>query len=185
VLIAAIAVLRAQKRLDVLIDAAPSILAQAPEARIAIIGDGPLRDELHARAAGLGLADEPRFAFLPFRGPSARHLAATDVFVLPSSWEGLPIGLLEAMACGVPAVATDVGGTGEALSPDTGVLVPPADPPALAQALVALASDEPRRAAMGRAAQARHDERFAVERMVAATAAAYDELVGPNGAAAA
>lgn len=182
VLVAAVAVLREQKRLDVLIDAAPRILAAVPDARVAVIGDGPLRDELHARAAALGLDAEDRFAFLPFRGPSWRHLAALDLFVLPSSWEGLPIGLLEAMACGVAAVATDVGGTGEALTPDTGTLVPPADPGALADAIIALASDGRRRRAMGQAARARHDASFGLERMVAQTAAVYDELVPADAA---
>jgi glycosyltransferase involved in cell wall biosynthesis len=180
VLVAAVAVLREQKRLDVLIDAAPSILARVPDARIAVIGDGPLRDELHARAAALGLDADERFAFLPFRGPSWQHLTAMDVYVLPSSWEGLPIGVLEAMACGVPIVATDVGGTGEAVTPEVGTLVPPADPAALADAIVAVAGDPARRAAMGAAARARHDAHFGLERMVARTAAVYDELVPPT-----
>jgi glycosyltransferase involved in cell wall biosynthesis len=172
---AAVAVMREQKRLDVLIDAAPSILARVPDARVAIIGDGPLRDELHARAAALGLDAEPRFAFLPFQGPSWRHLAALDVFVLPSSWEGLPIGLLEAMACGVPQVATDVGGSGEAVAPETGIMVAPVDPPALADAVVELLSDPARRERMAVAGRARHAEHFGLERMVAATAAVYAE----------
>ena len=174
---AAVAVMREQKRLDVLIDAAPSILERVPDARVAIIGDGPLRAELHARAAALGLDAEPRFAFLPFVGPSSRHLAALDVFVLPSSWEGLPIGLLEALACGVPQVATDVGGSGEAVAPDTGIMVPPADPAALADAVVALLGDPARRERMAAAGPVRHAAHFGLERMVAATAAVYDEAL--------
>lgn len=176
-LVAAVAVLRPQKRLDVLIDAAPTILSRDPEARVAVIGDGPLRDELHARAAALGLDREPRFAFLGFSGPSARHLRAIDVFVLPSSWEALPIGLLEALACGVPQVATDVGGSGEAVAPETGRLVPPGDPAALADAVVALLADPAGREQMAAASRARHDARFGLERMVAQTAAVYDEAL--------
>ena len=96
--------------------------------------------------------------------------------MLPSGWEALPIGVLEALACGVPQVATDVGGTGEAVSAETGVLVPPGDPSALADALVALLGDPARRAAMAEASVARHRERFTVERMVAETAAVYASL---------
>jgi glycosyltransferase involved in cell wall biosynthesis len=174
---AAVAVLREQKRLDVLVDAAPDVLRRLPEARLAIVGDGPLRDQLHERARTLGLDAEPRFAFLPFGAPAARHLRAADVYVLPSGWEALPIGVLEAMACGVPQVATDVGGTGEAVAPETGVLVPPGDPGALADALVDLLGDADRRAAMAEASVARHRERFTVERMVAETAAVYAEAL--------
>jgi glycosyltransferase involved in cell wall biosynthesis len=170
---AAIAVLREQKSLHVLIDAVPIVLAKVPTARIAIVGDGPLRDQLHAHAARLGLDTDERFAFLPFQAPSARALRALDVYVLPSSWEAFPIGVLEALACGVPQVATDVGGTGEAVTPETGRLVPPHDPPALAEALAELLADEAKRAAMGEASRARHAERFGIERMVAATAEVY------------
>lgn len=175
---ASIAVLRKQKRIDVLIDAAPLVLARVPDARIAIVGDGPLRDELHARAAALGLNRDERFAFLPFEPPSARHLRALDVFVLSSGWEGLPIAILEALACGVPQVATEVGGTGEAVGPDTGLLVPPHDPAALADALADLLSDGDLRRRMADASRARHAERFGIERMVAETAALYDDVLG-------
>jgi glycosyltransferase involved in cell wall biosynthesis len=175
-LVAAVAVLREQKRLDVLLDATPAILAADPRARVAIIGDGPLRERLGARAAALGLDAQARFAFVPFGGSSASHLAAVDVFVLPSAWEGLAIGLLEALACGVPVVASAVGGTPEAITPDVGTLVPPDDAPALAGAVIELLGDGPRRAAMGEAGRRRHAERFGLERMVAATAAVYDEI---------
>ena len=77
--------------------------ARVPEARLAVVGDGPLRDKLHARAAELGLDREERFAFLPFEAPSARHLHATDVFVLSSAWEAFPIGVTSRHSrCGVP-----------------------------------------------------------------------------------
>ena len=148
-----------------------------PDARLALVGDGPLRDELHARAAELGLDDEPRFAFLPFEPPAARHLRAMDVYVLPSAWEAFPIGVLEALACGTPQVATDVGGTGEAVVPETGVLVPPRDAPALAAAVADLLGDSERRARMAQASRERHAERFGVGRMVAETAALYRDVL--------
>jgi glycosyltransferase involved in cell wall biosynthesis len=74
-------------------------------------------------------------------------------------------------------VATDVGGTREALVPETGLLVPPGDPRALADAVIALLRDPERRAAMSDASRARHAERFTVERMVAETAAVYDGVL--------
>ena len=116
------------------------------------------------------------FAFLPFTAPSARQLRATDVYVLSSAWEAFSIGVLEALACGVPQVATDVGGTREVVDDETGILVPPHDPSALAEALVALLSDPERRARLATASQARHSERFGLDRMVAATASLYDEI---------
>lgn len=174
----AITMLRAQKSVDVLIDAAPLIFERVPDARLAVVGDGPLLGELQARAARLGLDRDERFALVPFEGPAARHLGALDVYVLPSAWEAFPIGVLEALACGVPQVATDVGGTGEAVTEDTGVLVPPRDPPAMAAAIVELLSDPKRRSAMSEASKARHAGLFEVDRMVSETAALYGRVLG-------
>lgn len=171
-----IAVFRRQKRIDVLLDAAPRILAEAPDASIAVIGDGPLRDQLYAQAARLGLDSEPRFAFLPFDPPSARYLRALDLFVLPSSWDAFPISILEALACGVPQVATDVGGTAEAVGEQTGVLVPPNSPDQLADGVIELLGDGERRAAMATASRERHERLFRLDRMVAETAAVYDSV---------
>lgn len=176
-LAAVIAVLRHQKRIDVFLDAAPLVFERLPDARLAVVGEGPLREKLHARAAALGLDRDERFAFLPFHPPSARHLLATDVYVLSSAWEAFPIGVLEALACGVPQVATDVGGTREVVDQETGILVPPRDAPALADALVELLSDSERRERLAAASRARHTERFNLADMVAATAALYDRVL--------
>lgn len=170
-LAATITVLRPEKGVDVFIDAVPAILAAMPEARLAVVGSGPIEAELRARAATV-LGDE-RFVFLPFEAPVERSLNATDVFVLASRREGLPIGVLEAMAAGVPQVATAVGGTPEAVTPDTGVLVAPGDPAVLADAVVSLLRDPDRRRAAGAASRARHAAEFDVGRMVAETAAVY------------
>jgi glycosyltransferase involved in cell wall biosynthesis len=173
----AVAVLRRQKRLDLLLDAAPDVLRRVPDARIAVVGNGPLQAELHAQAERLGLAAHPRFGLLPFAAPVERYLRGLDVFVLPSDWEGLPIAVLEALACGVPQVATEVGGTREAVTPETGVLVPPGDPRALADALVSLLQDPERRARMAEASRLRHAAAFTLERMVAMTASVYREAL--------
>ena len=196
VLIGSVAVLREQKRVDVLIDAAPAILAAEPRARIAIIGNGPLEAELKARATSLGLFGEPRFAFFPFWPPATAALSALDIYVLPSSWEAFPIGVLEAMAVGTPQVATDVGGTREAvvdgyagLGPggghparsvesETGLLVPPRDHRALAQAVRELVRDAPRRQAMADASRARHARHFTLPKMADGIAATYREVLG-------
>jgi glycosyltransferase involved in cell wall biosynthesis len=164
--------LRRQKRLDVLIAAAPRVLAAVPDATIAVVGDGPESARLRARAATLRVP----ILFLPYRPPSARALAALDVYVLSSGWEALPIAVLEAQACGVPQVATDVGGVREAVTPETGVLVPAGDPAALADAVIGLLGDPVRRDAMAAASRDRHATCFTVERMVAETAEIYDAI---------
>jgi glycosyltransferase involved in cell wall biosynthesis len=171
--VGAVSVLRRQKRLDLLVDAAPSVLEAVPEARIAIVGDGPEGPCLRRKAATLGA----KIAFVPFRPPSGRALRHLDVYVLSSGWEALPIGLLEALACGVPQVVFDVGGNREAVSSETGVLVPPGNVHALAEGVVALLRDPARRARMAVASRARHAERFTAQRMIAETAALYDEVL--------
>jgi glycosyltransferase involved in cell wall biosynthesis len=169
---------RAFKRVDVFIDAAPRILAASPAARVAVVGTGPLESELRAQARRLGLLDDPRFAFLPFTPPVARYLHASAVLVNSSDSESLSVGLLEALACGVPQVATDVGGSREAVTRETGALVPPDDPAALAAAVVELLADAPRRATMAAASRARHRRHFGVERMVAETIDVYVGVLG-------
>lgn len=180
-LVGAVAVLRPQKRIDVLIDAAPEVLRRVPEARIAIVGSGPLESALKRRAAERGLLADDRFMLMPFEGPPERYLRALDLFVLPSSWEGMPIGLIEAMACGVPQVATAVNGTPEALTPATGILVPPDDPAAMAEAIVRSLQDAPGRTLSARRSVERHDTRFRLERMVGETARVYQEALDEVG----
>jgi glycosyltransferase involved in cell wall biosynthesis len=168
----AVCVLRHQKGLDVLLDAAPALLRRVPDARLAICGDGPERAALEARHRALGLGERVRFfAFTP---PAARQLAALDVFVLPSRWEAFPLAVLEALACGVPQVATDVGGTSEALLDGvTGRLVTPGQAAPLAAAVAELLEAPGRRAAMAEASRRRHAERFTAAAMVQGTAELY------------
>ena len=103
------------------------------------------------------------------------------MFVLPSRSEGIPLTALEAMACGLPVVATRVGGLPEVVDDGvTGLLVAPADPAALAQAMVAIWTDPERRDRMGRAGRLRAEERFDVRRMVAEYEALYRETIGDD-----
>lgn len=172
--VGAVTVLRRQKALDTLLEAAPRVHERLPDARIAIVGDGPERAALVQTAERLGLAN---VVFLPYSPPAAQYLRALDVYVLASAWEAFSIGVLEAQACGVPQVVTDVGGTREAVVPETGMVVPPRDPARLADAIVELLRDPDRRTAMAEASRARHAERFTVDRMVAETAAVYDRVL--------
>lgn len=177
VLAVAIAALRAQKRLETLVDAAPAVLAALPRARVAIVGSGPDGLPLRNRAAAKGLLGHPRFAMLPFIASMGSYLRAADVFVLPSAWEAFPIAVLEAMACGVPQVCTDVGGVGEAVDDATGRLVAPGDPDALAGALIDVLSDDDLRSSMGGASLARHAERYTLDRVVRETADVYAQAL--------
>jgi glycosyltransferase involved in cell wall biosynthesis len=174
-LAASIAVLRPQKSVHVFLQAAPEILARVPDARLAVVGDGELRGELEALALRLALG--PRVRFFDFEPPMSRQLTELDVFVLPSAWEAFPISVLEAMACGVPQVATDVGGTREAISDgETGLLCPPNDPAALADRVVELLRDPARRERMAGASRSRQVELFSLDRMVAETASVYERV---------
>jgi glycosyltransferase involved in cell wall biosynthesis len=138
-----------------------------------IAGQGPLADELAQMAARLKLSDRVRLLGRRLDVPAL--LEASDIFVAPSAWEGLPVALLEAMAAGVPCVATDVGGVPELLQHGvTGVLVPPRDPEALARGIEALSSDASARERIGRAAMEEHSAHFATEQMVGETEAIYE-----------
>lgn len=133
-------VLSRQKAIENLVRAAPQVLKQAPQARFAVAGDGPLRHDLEALAHELGL--DNRFRFLGYRSDMHQVIAALDVYVLPSLWEGLPLALLEAMAMNKLIVCTRVGGNPEIVTDGVnGLVVEPGDVEALASALVRALSD--------------------------------------------
>jgi glycosyltransferase involved in cell wall biosynthesis len=181
-LAAAVTVLREGKGVEVFLEAVPLVLERLPHARLAVVGNGRLKEALVAQARRLGLADDERFRFLPFVPPASRHLRALDVFVSPSLGEaGPPIALLEALACGIPQVATDVGGTQEAGVLETGLLVPPGDPDALASAVCALLEDPELRGRLARASRSRYRERFGAERMVDETARILHQVLRGRG----
>ena len=159
-----VAVMRRQKRLDLWLEAAGRIAAARPDAAFVVVGDGPLRGELEARAAALGLAGRVRFVGL--QDDVCPFLAVFDVFLTSSEFEGLPLALLEAMAAGVPVVATRVGGVPEVVrDPAEGALVPFGDPAALAGAVDALLADPERARAVGEAGRRRVARDFGVARM--------------------
>lgn len=108
-------------------------MVEVPQARLVLIGEGSARDTLRRLADQLGLAE--RVHFLGHRGDMPQVLPALDLFCLPSRNEGLPLSVIEAQACDIPVVASDVGSLREAVCPASGRLVPPEDPPALAAAI--------------------------------------------------
>jgi L-malate glycosyltransferase len=146
------------------------------DAVLLIAGDGPLRSSLQTRADALGLADHVRF--LGHRSDVEVVLGCADAFVLPSASEGLSNTILEAMASGLPVVATRVGGADEmVIDGRTGHLVPPQLPPALADALSGVLKDAATRREMGAAGRARSEAEFSLESMVRRYEAVYVEAV--------
>jgi glycosyltransferase involved in cell wall biosynthesis len=147
-----------------------------PDALFVFAGDGEERARLEDRARQLHIADRVRF--LGNRQDVPALLACCDVFVLPSLYEGLPLSVLEAMAAGRPVVATSISGTDEAVIDGvTGLLVPPADPGALASALNRLLTDSELAARLASAGRAAVDEKFSSDVMVRSTAQLYEELL--------
>jgi len=177
VLVGAVTVLREQKRLDVLIDAIPTVLERIPQARFAIVGNGPMQAQLEEQAAATGLSDDSRFAFFPFTPPSGRYMSTLDLYVLSSAWEAMPVGVLEALSWGIPQVVTSVGGTAEAVTGDTGQLVPPKHPRALADAIVTMLSSPQMRVRASTASRERHRAMFDAERMVGETVSVYRRVL--------
>ena len=168
--------LRPEKAHEVLL-AAVALLARAGrDIRLCVVGDGPLATELRLQAARLGV--ESRVAWAGERRDAARLAGAFDVSVISSHWEGLPLAALEAMAAGVPLVATQVGGLPSLVRDGAGVLVPPADPAALADALGALMDDPAQRARIAHAGRLRVEREHAFETLVARVEHVYDDVVG-------
>jgi glycosyltransferase involved in cell wall biosynthesis len=152
-------------------------LAQLPGARVAIAGRGDQEKALRGLAAVLGVSD--RVHLLGLRDDVDTVLAAADVFAQPSLSEGLPLAVLEAMAHGLPVVATRVGGIPEAvIDGQTGFLVAPGDPAALAAALARALETGDRGNSFGSAGRARAEAEFSVERMAQRYRQRYAELCG-------
>jgi glycosyltransferase involved in cell wall biosynthesis len=162
-----------------LIDAAQLVVQQVPDARFVILGEGDLREHLLKQVHEHRLE---KHVLLPgFRTDVLGCLKAFDLFVMSSVTEGLGTSLLDAMAASRPIVATTAGGIPEIVEDRVnGLLVPPRDHHALADAIVRALKDADLRRRMGEAGFARVNERFTVERMVAATAAVYAR-VAPGG----
>jgi glycosyltransferase involved in cell wall biosynthesis len=167
------------KGFDLLVEALPRLAAEAPGALVLLVGDGPERPALEARAAALGVGDRLRITGATAEVPL--HLAAADLLAAPSRNEGMGRVLVEAMALGLPVVGARVGGIPDVVAEgESGRLVPPEDAPALGEALLALARDPALRARLG-AAGARRAEAFSSEVAARGMGALYDDLARAKG----
>jgi L-malate glycosyltransferase len=174
------------KGIEYFLEAAAMVARRVPEARFLVVGDatkqvdGDYRKELERRADRLGVGARIRFTGLRSDVPDI--LAEVAVSVLPSLSEGLSNVLLESMAAGVPVVATTVGGNPEAVEDGvTGLLVPPRDPGALAQAICRFLDSPELASRFGQAGRERVLDRFSLERMVQETESLYLDLLSRAG----
>jgi glycosyltransferase involved in cell wall biosynthesis len=173
-----VATLRDWKGHDDLLDAWTAVRANAPGWQLLIVGDGPRRAHLEGRVAAMGLATDVRFAGNQDDVPA--WFACAQIATLPSYGdEGVPQSLMQAAACGLPAVSTPIGAIPEAVRDGTtGLLVPPRDVPALAAALDRLMTDSALRARMGQAAHDYAQANFGIDAMLDGMEAVFARVVG-------
>ena len=171
-----IGVLEARKGQRFLLEAAAQLKARGLKLQYRFAGDGPLRAELESHAKRLGIGAE--VSFLGFIADTAEFLAGVDLVAMPSLFEGLGVGALEAMAAGKPVIAARVGGLAESIiDGETGSLVPPGDAAALADAIGRLAQAPNLAAEMGRRGRERALRHFTLERTALQNEAYYYELL--------
>jgi glycosyltransferase involved in cell wall biosynthesis len=162
-----------QKCYALLVRALPAL----PAAKLVLVGDGPERVSLEALASELGVAD--RLTVTGWVSDARSRLREFDVFALPSGWEGMPLGILEAMHAGLPVLATDVGSVREVVEDGkTGFLVSPGDLDRVRGSLEELLADHALRARMGALGRTIARERFTDTAMAACYEAIYSEMVG-------
>jgi len=163
----------------VLLDALARVNSKEPLAVTKIAGNGPQLGEVKAHASALALDNACQFVG-QYSEPLARaaFMESLDVFVLPSLAEGTPNSIVEAMAAGKPIIASDVGGVADMLGNDAGILVPPGDTAALADAMLQLARNADRRAQMGTAAKKRYQELFAPSAVLPLLVETYGRVAG-------
>jgi len=163
-----------------LLEAWSRLVSGHPDAILLLVGGGSQQAALERMSRHLGISEHVRF--LGDRADVPDLLRGMDVFVLPSLWEGMPNAALEAMAVGLPVVATAVGGTPEVVVDGvTGLLIPPGDPDALAQSIAHLLCDPDLRYRMGQAGRERVVNHFSVGRMVEQTTRLYEHLLVEKG----
>lgn len=170
--------LRPEKAHDVLLEAIAVLARTGRDVRLCVVGDGPCRAELQLQAARLGI--DTRVSWAGERRDAATLAGAFDLAVICSHWEGLPLAALEGMAAGVPLVATSVGGLPSLLDEGAGLLVPPADPAALADAIGGLMDDVARREQLAAAGRARVAEQYSFDGMVRHVQQVYDAVLATH-----
>ena len=178
-LITTIGRLTDQKAQNVLLDAARIVLNLRPDVRFMIVGQGKLEQQLKDQASALGIDKQVDFAGIRYDIPAI--LGKSTLFVLSSAWEGMPVSAIEAMAAARAVVLTDVGGVRDLVGPEvSGLLVPPQNPSALAQALIELLNDEPRRLAMGEAGRAQVRNEFTMDLFANRHEALYTSILSAH-----
>ena len=175
-LIGAIGRPRPVKGYSYLLQALAGLAENYPQTHLLFVGEGPDRAKLIQQADTLNVSD--RVIFLDDQEDIPFLLAALDIVAIPSLFEGMPVVALEAMAAGLPIVGTQAGGTPEVVEDGvTGLLVPPAQPDALASALEQLLVNPALREKMGRSGQARVAARYSITRNVGLTQDLYRDLL--------
>lgn len=163
------------KGYEILFKAIPIVQNVYPEAYFLIVGDGYLKANLETVVEKLKIKEN--VVFTGFRNDVRNILAISDLCVIPSIREGFSITLLEAMSAGKPIVATDVGGNAEAIiNEETGIIVQPGDPVALANGIISALNDKKRAAEMGMRARRRFEECFTLQQMIDKTEGLYESL---------
>jgi glycosyltransferase involved in cell wall biosynthesis len=175
-IILTVARLHPQKGHQYLIEAIPQVVQDFPQAHFLFVGEGGLREDLARQVKEVKLNECVHF--LGVRQDVPQLLAISDLFVLPSLWEGLPNSILEAMAAGVPVIATNVGGIPEIIDHEkTGLLVSPADPIALKKIIQRLLTDESLLTSMTEAAKKRVEREFSQDTNVSEFIDLYSETI--------
>jgi glycosyltransferase involved in cell wall biosynthesis len=174
-----VANLFARKGYEVMLQALPRILKSSPEVHYLIVGSGDAAYEARLRALVRDLGLENHVHFSGFQESVSPWLAAMDVYVHPALMEGFGIAVLEAMAMRKPVVATTTGGLPEIVQGgETGLLVPPGDPDALAKVVLLLLRDSARRLALGEAGRVRVATHFTMDAMMSRLTSGYGTLLG-------
>jgi glycosyltransferase involved in cell wall biosynthesis len=159
-----------------LLEATARLIRDEPKLGVVIVGTGALRQALEAQAVDLGIAEHIRFT--GFRRDIPALIRGFEIFVFPSYLEGLGTSVLDAMALGKPVVATHAGGIPEAVEDGvTGLLVPPRDPVALAQAIRHLLQHPELQVQFGKAGRRRVEQGFTADRMAQQTMQVYHQLM--------
>jgi glycosyltransferase involved in cell wall biosynthesis len=182
ILLAAVGRLNREKGFDVAIEALSRIATEQPDAKLLVVGDGEERQALHRLAADHGLTDRVLFAGPQDQAGVTAHLQAADIFLFPTlREEAAPLVLPEAMACGLPVIASRIGGIPEVVEPAegpaAGILTRPGSTTELAGALRTLLADKPLRDELGHRARQRVLEEYTLERMVSRTVDVYHAAI--------
>jgi glycosyltransferase involved in cell wall biosynthesis len=158
--------LRYQKAHDILLRALPSVLEKFPDVVLLIAGEGVLRQELEAEAMQLRISE--RVKLLGVRSDTSVLMSASDLFLFPSRFEGMPNALLEAMGYGLPVIATGVQGVDEIIRDgENGILIPLDDPKAVSKAILRLLDNPEERRRLGKAARETIEKEYTLDKMCA------------------